>query len=178
MSLCAFALALCTSMQMHAAESAVLVSPLVDPPGHSMDFRSAGSAWGSFSDEDASPAGASPVEFLLNFATSFVPEDQRRQIVGEVWGYVKGVLHRTVEVVSERSRCRACAYILLGTQGRDTNGDGVADAFTTWDDADYDNDGQFDSDSGRVDAATAEQVARDMKGWMSQADSYLRGHGM
>jgi hypothetical protein len=126
---------------------------------------------------EAVPTGATPAMFNLQVNASLVPTEALNDITRDLYSHVKGILGRAVQVVSRRTNCRDCAYILLGVQGHDPDGNGVVDSYTDWEKADFDDDGQFDSQSGESDAATPQQVARQLEADLNQVDAVLRKYG-
>ncbi len=117
-----------------------------------------------------------PAPFLLNFATTAVPEAARNKISLDIWNHVTGVLHRSVAWVTYRTNSPNAAYILLGVQAAadGDDDDDQPDYYTEWDDIDYDDDGQSDARSGQVRSTTPADVSRQINAWLTGVDQSLR----
>jgi len=114
---------------------------------------------------------------LLTFIVQFVPEDVRRDISREVWGYLTGTLHRPAQQVTGHPRQANSAWVGLNIQGYDSDGNGDVDSYGDWDEADYDDDGRTDYTSAQANATTAHGVAVELETQLYYVDAYLRQRG-
>jgi hypothetical protein len=161
-----FACAFCITMAAQSPTTSNILLPRPEPVWIE--------TWGF---DHTSRRGLAP--WYINLATTAVPEAARNQIATDIWNQATGILRRSVAMVTYRTNSPNAAYILLGVEaGPDGDDpDDLPDYYTEYDNNDYDDDGRFDSQSGRVRSTTPADVSRQINAWLTGVDATMRRTG-